>query len=739
METLNTRIKELRKEKGLTQLQLAELLNVTDKAVSKWEVGEANPDIILLPKISEIFGVTLDYLLTGKKEEDRISLDDMDLEKRMHYLIKKDDVENFVKFGYTKPANYGSHRNNSIFSGNPIRYGQSELKPINISVWKEILDASANKIFSKCCDSLLEETKDDISVAVLMTEILDSVIKKCVDLDRDDFLKALGVKYFYIGTNENQRLDQRVTYYLPIVYEQKYEKQKTFAITEDTLSYFFKKADESPKAFKYLTDIELKSKIVNSQRGRTFRGREYFTCTNMFNDILINAINVGKYNIVEQHLETFKNEVDSFEMDRDTFYIYSDSYVYSEWSIFARFIDFSKDVVDALIKKGKIELAKEIVQHNKVVLEKANKLRSSYVKNTGSIYVVTESEIDRLANLNRTDLNEYDKYKHQAVKNHIIVPSVLMNSRNLKLVREILDNNYYHYYEFVYDSLVNKNVKELFKFFIDNNLTHLARSLMMGEKEYPEILSHAWGVFSSAQGYSGYEEYKTLIESQNKIGLELDPRNSSRNDFRFVGNKKEIPYKQKFTRQFGEIDNFRNELGDNPIINRIKELKEDIYNYVVNAIATEKKAKEEEIAREKVAKGLTKAYFEELLTNGENELYIIKLCALQDAIFMYDYHYEGKDYSERLNAHFNRLEDDAPKSRQCDDGWGYMVDDIDWERNEVIPARERISHLRDLFYRLRVSRNNISHPKKENVKELANEELIECLEYVFSINHKVED
>ena len=44
METLNDRIKNLRKEKGWTQLQLAEKLNVTDKAVSKWEVGEANPD-----------------------------------------------------------------------------------------------------------------------------------------------------------------------------------------------------------------------------------------------------------------------------------------------------------------------------------------------------------------------------------------------------------------------------------------------------------------------------------------------------------------------------------------------------------------------------------------------------------------------------------------------------------------------------------------------------------------------
>ena len=118
---------------------------------------------------------------------------------------------------------------------------------------------------------------------------------------------------------------------------------------------------------------------------------------------------------------------------------------------------------------------------------------------------------------------------------------------------------------------------------------------------------------------------------------------------------------------------------------------------------------------------------------------MIKLCALQDAIFMYDYHYDGEDYSERLNAHFKELEDCAPKSRQCDDGLGYMVDDTEWENSEVIPAKNRINHLRDLFYRLRVSRNNISHPKKENVKELTNSELIECLEYVFSINRKMED
>lgn len=105
---------------------------------------------------------------------------------------------------------------------------------------------------------------------------------------------------------------------------------------------------------------------------------------------------------------------------------------------------------------------------------------------------------------------------------------------------------------------------------------------------------------------------------------------------------------------------------------------------------------------------------------------------------MYDYHYEGHDYASRLNNHFNQMVENSPKSREMDDGWGYMVLDTEWETEAVKPAFDKISHLRDLFYRLRVSRNNISHPKKEVVKELTYAELVECLEYIFSINRKVE-
>jgi len=56
-------IGQLRREAGLTQLELAEKLNYSDKAVSKWERGESLPDVGTLKEIAETFSVTVDYLL----------------------------------------------------------------------------------------------------------------------------------------------------------------------------------------------------------------------------------------------------------------------------------------------------------------------------------------------------------------------------------------------------------------------------------------------------------------------------------------------------------------------------------------------------------------------------------------------------------------------------------------------------------------------------------------------------
>lgn len=67
--TIGKRIAALRREKGLKQDDLAQLLEVSPQAVSKWENDLTCPDISLLPTLARILGVSVDELLSGKQEQ----------------------------------------------------------------------------------------------------------------------------------------------------------------------------------------------------------------------------------------------------------------------------------------------------------------------------------------------------------------------------------------------------------------------------------------------------------------------------------------------------------------------------------------------------------------------------------------------------------------------------------------------------------------------------------------------
>ena len=72
--TLGKRIAALRKQKDLRQDDIAQLLDVSPQAVSKWENDQTCPDIGLLPKLAKILGVTTDELLSGKQELQEVKL-----------------------------------------------------------------------------------------------------------------------------------------------------------------------------------------------------------------------------------------------------------------------------------------------------------------------------------------------------------------------------------------------------------------------------------------------------------------------------------------------------------------------------------------------------------------------------------------------------------------------------------------------------------------------------------------
>lgn len=65
----NNKLYELRKQKGFSQEELANRLNVSRQTISKWEVGESTPDMEKLVAISDLFGVSLDELVKGEKAE----------------------------------------------------------------------------------------------------------------------------------------------------------------------------------------------------------------------------------------------------------------------------------------------------------------------------------------------------------------------------------------------------------------------------------------------------------------------------------------------------------------------------------------------------------------------------------------------------------------------------------------------------------------------------------------------
>jgi transcriptional regulator with XRE-family HTH domain len=64
----NNRLYQLRKQKGLSQEELASRLNVSRQTVSKWEIGDSAPDMEKLIAMSELFDVSLDYLMLGKED-----------------------------------------------------------------------------------------------------------------------------------------------------------------------------------------------------------------------------------------------------------------------------------------------------------------------------------------------------------------------------------------------------------------------------------------------------------------------------------------------------------------------------------------------------------------------------------------------------------------------------------------------------------------------------------------------
>lgn len=105
---LHEKITLFRKKNGLSQEELAEKIGVSRQAVSKWETGDALPEITKLKALAETFNVTVDFLLDDEKEEFSQQIDPQNFSALDRYVDKIDDcVDNISSKSGTFFKKYG--------------------------------------------------------------------------------------------------------------------------------------------------------------------------------------------------------------------------------------------------------------------------------------------------------------------------------------------------------------------------------------------------------------------------------------------------------------------------------------------------------------------------------------------------------------------------------------------------------------------------------------------------------
>ena len=148
MSTLGSRLLELRKQKGFTQEQLAEKLNVTNQSVSKWEKDINAPDIMLLVELADLLETSVDYLLGRGENKPVITT----TQKNIDQLVFK------------------------------IRILSANKDKVNIN-----LPLSIVKLFAKDGElKMLKDKKIDIDINQLIALVEQGIVGELVDIESAD-------------------------------------------------------------------------------------------------------------------------------------------------------------------------------------------------------------------------------------------------------------------------------------------------------------------------------------------------------------------------------------------------------------------------------------------------------------------------------------------------------------------------------------------------------------------------
>lgn len=230
--SISENIAKYRKQKGFTQEQLGELLGVTNQAVSKWESGVSMPDVMLLPKITNALGITLDALYGIKTTDERVKADDFPKAANDHlieFMVKQSGV--WFTFNRSQEENIAYHKKSiyessdcveacisdkagAVFISGDISFINTDYKTLGSesvfekrevgSTLKKLTDSRTRKVLSYLYkESFLDKETNNKHFHI------DTVIKACGLSEEDAFevldnLCAVGLFETYVENNETE-------------------------------------------------------------------------------------------------------------------------------------------------------------------------------------------------------------------------------------------------------------------------------------------------------------------------------------------------------------------------------------------------------------------------------------------------------------------------------------------------------------------------------------------------------
>lgn len=741
MATIGDRIKLKRKELGLTQAELGKKLNVTDRAVSKWEQNEGNPDMSIIASLANVLGVSLDYLILGKEDE-IISIDDMDTEKRALYLAKKDDIESFVKYKYDDVyILFDSEIRRFIFNRDTNAKFHENLR-------NAIIENKSYKIFSALLDKFVEYCKDrrnenlirDVfSGASFVKSYLNEFVTMACALERIDVLELIKFKWFRIGSCS-----------------QPTDKFTPFVVSEATLETVL----EKPVVADYLANVEFllllrRDEMFGRMTQIPIAGSQVNVILNYFYkrndkssiDVVLNRL----YTNLRENTKGYQNYNVSDDIRngyRDVKKVYSngicysfkraDSYEYYSYycavpvistaltsaqadlnvDMIVTFNSYNKEVATTLNEKIHV-LNDEDIRLFKIK-GNPNASKDEKVVASHSRYgICSYKSLMNLAQFEGFDSNNADCWKK-------IIP--LFKSVYADYVKDA----YISYMEMFEDCIERKDYKTLFKFATDYKLSSLEEPII--DCDNKEILAKARELFTPNEAIVSEisvleEKEKNLLgqryrenEVKNVKETKTKKVNSLYGNDELIADMLKWQYSIISYKQMVGVSSFK-ELSKSLKKEYLDSLIENAEEKIEN-ITQEKKRKED---YERVANEITFDYLRKELSKNNIDTVIIKLCVRLEATLKYKYRYEGDLFDmvdTYVKNHFIIHELHNCWDDEDNNYYAYQKEDEEFKiENKNTELKTQVLH------KLRMKRNSIVHAENSKV-EMSKEDIEMCISIV---------